>query len=468
MEHGFSRRIRRFAGEAARRAAHVALALALGLEPLAANAASSTTTTTNTTNTTNTSINTATWTAPIGQTNQQGLQQNAGNANNTGSTMSSIVSILSMAAGGVAIAMGASELSCCTQGCFNASGVKSVGEKAATDAGAAAAAPAVQKSSGTTQRQPVDYWKLRFPDGAQNNCPRRFRMPFPLFQLFQPTRAKANGCADALLALATGGVMLISGMLGMQAANKQGQNSTIAMGNSTGMDTLGGFDGSTSPTGSSANNSGTTGSHLGAGNGNGGGIKLDPALLRTGTANDIMGQFEHKFGIARDSFAQNVISGEDPRKLLATAPANPLSVSDMNKAINLAQNMTPEQKAAAQSATLNQAQAEMMAKLGPDGGGGGTAARAPAGRYDFNPDENLVSIGSSTATDTSNTPLSDISVSPEVQAALLARQLDESKVDAEKLTLFERVHLKYRDKTKMIFGYDPSGPLKGVGNENGM
>ena len=144
-----------------------------------------------------------------------------------------------------------------------------------------------------------------------------------------------------------------------------------AFGNAGGMNSFGdlsGIDTSKKVAGEKTN------SNLNGGLDNGNQMKLDPALLRTGTANDIMGQFENRFGLERDQFAENVIGGRDPRELLATAPKNPISVGNLNKAITSAQSLSSEDKARASSALLAAAQKEMSDKLGA-----GTLADADAG-----------------------------------------------------------------------------------------
>jgi hypothetical protein len=57
-----------------------------------------------------------------------------------------------------------------------------------------------------------------------------------------------------------------------------------------------------------------------------------------------------------------------------------------------------------------------------------------------------------------------LGVSPEVQAALAARELAERNKDLTDLSLFQVVHAKYRERSKMIFGFDPDGLPKGNGH----
>jgi hypothetical protein len=398
---------------------------------------------------------------PPQSTGQSGAQQNAGNTNGLASTLGKALGVLSMAAGGLFIAKGAQELSCCAQGCNTGAGAAAAGTENGLQGASGTAAHEVQHT--VPKRQPVDYFHLRFPDGAQNMTP-RFRTPFPMIRnFFQPTMARANGCLDGAISLATGGLMLLNGILGLSAASQAGNNAGIANSNAGNMGSYNPTGGATSPTGSSANNGGPASSGLGAGGDSGSSVKMDPSLLHTGTANDIMGQFEKKFGMQRDAFAENVLGGEDPRKLLATAPKNALAVKDINAAMTAAKNMSDADKEKALAGTqLAQAQNEMTQNMA----GAGTD-RAPSGEKgtaiaDGKKDE-LDPLG----LDAKGTAIETMGLSPEVQAALLAKQLEASKVDVNLMTLFERVHVKYKEKSKMIFGYDPDGVIKGVGDANG-
>jgi hypothetical protein len=62
----------------------------------------------------------------------------------------------------------------------------------------------------------------------------------------------------------------------------------------------------------------------------------------------------------------------------------------------------------------------------------------------------------------------NLSVSPDVQAALAAKELKDRQNGITDLTIFQVVHAKYRERSKMIFGYDPDGIPKGVSNANGL
>jgi hypothetical protein len=194
-------------------------------------------------------------------------------------------------------------------------------------------------------------------------------------------------------------------------------------------------------------------------------IKLDPALLRTGTANDIMNQFESHFGIPRDQFADGVLGGQDPRNLLNSAPKNALTNDDMNKAISGAKGMSDADKAAALAKSpLGDAQRDLASKMGGDAqyemkmAGAGTGGNNIAA-FGKKKDAELDPVDLPTAESAAA-----LGVSPEVQAALAAKQLEDRKNGLTDLTIFQVVHAKYREKSKMIFGFDPDGLPKGGGN----
>lgn len=370
-----------------------------------------------------------------------------------GSMLSQVGGVLSMAAGGLYIAKGAQELQCCMQGCDTQAGRSSVTGKEALDKAMQDGAKGV--GGAANRRQPVDYFRLRFPDTAQ-------AAPV-LLHLFIPARARAAGCLDAMLALGTGGLMLLNGMMGLAAAQQAAQNGAAAMDNAGSMASYPG--GGTSPTPDATK---TDSAKFGGISSNGSQIKLDPALLRTGTANDIMGKFENQFGIGRDSFAHDVLDGQDPRKLLGSAPKNPLSAADMNKAIIAAQNMSAEDKTKALAATpLPAAQSELAAQVESGAGTRGPASGSgkPSKSEELDPLDALDAAASAKA----GTEVPGLGLSPEVKAALAARRAEEAKKLDENMSIFQIVHRRYREKAKFIFGYDPDngGPLKGVGDANG-
>ncbi len=403
---------------------------------------------------TSTAPATSNWSLP----GQGGAQTGAGNANSMGQMLGQAMGVVSMGLGGLYIAKGAEQLSCCASGCTG-SGAQSQAAKNATDQ---AAKDAANKNIGPTKLK-LDM-NLRFPDGARNHCPSpgipASRGIFSLLTFFQPPQEAqaAGGCIDAMISMATGGLMLLNGLMSLNAANQAGKNAASAYGNATSM---GSYPISgTSPTPGSSNsgldNTGRSGEL----------VKIDPSLLRTGKANDIMGQFEQKFGMNRDGFASAVLNGEDPRKLFNSAPRNALSNADMNKATNAAKAMSDSEKAAALSNTgIEEAQKDLLARMNnPENEiktGGGAASGLSRFTASKKSDEELEDLGNPAANPEA------MAVSPEVQAALAQRALDERANGITDQTIFQVVHAKYREKAKMIFGYDPDGIPKGVSDANG-
>jgi hypothetical protein len=270
-----------------------------------------------------------------------------------------------------------------------------------------------------------------------------------------------------MIALVTGGLMLMNGIMGLKAANQASKNAANSAGNMNGMSSYPGTGGAgTSPTPDSDNVAGMSGLDVSGRASEM--IKIDPSLLRSGNANDIMSQFEAKFGIPRDKFADSVLGGEDPRKLLGAAPRNALSNDDMNKATNGAKAMTDSEKGNALSRTsLGLAEKELAGKLGT-----GDSAYAMNAGGSRNPSALKRSLAKESELESLEQPASEgqenLSVSPDVQAALAAKELKDRQNGITDLTIFQVVHAKYRERSKMIFGYDPDGIPKGVSNANGL
>ncbi len=304
---------------------------------------------------------------------QGGAQQSAGNSNSLAQGLSSAMGVVSMGLGGLYMAKGAQQLSCCASGCSGSGSAANASKQNLDNEAARKAA----ESIGPKLKLDLN----RYDQGVKNECPQP-RLPtggvFSLMHFFQPPQAHAAaGCLDAMIALATGGLMMLQGLMSLNAANQAGQNASNSYANAAGMGSYPGSIG-TSPTPESLNGKGGS-SELGAGGRSSELVKIDPSLLRTGKANDIMGQFENKFGISRDSFAKSVMAGEDPRRIFGSAPRNALSNDDMNKATSAAKGMSEADKANALAGTgLAEAQKEMAGKLGQEqylvsqGGGGST------------------------------------------------------------------------------------------------
>lgn len=389
---------------------------------------------------------------------QAGAQAQNANNNSLASNLGKAAAVLSMAAGGLYMAKGATQLKCCSSGGCTGAGVGSQKTK---------------QNIKTNTQQNLD--KSGISGGESwNECTPRPRLPFALLELFRPAQADAalGPCLDALIALTTGGLMLLQGIMALQAANQSGQLANSSYGNAGNM---AGYPGAgTSPTpDNNGNGSGGPGnsslgnSSLGPNANNNGPIKLDPALLRTGKANDIMAQFEKQFGIPRDQFANKVLNGQDPRQVLGSAPSNALSNADMNQATSRAQAMSDADKAKALDGTdLGTAQRELASKLddkfavNPGAGPAGGSAFKGSSKKADEAEDLAGALANASATSTSTD--ASLAVSPEVKAALAAKELDDRRNGITDLTIFEVVHQKYREKSKMIFGFDPDNLPGGV------
>lgn len=453
----------------------VTLALLTGLGPLAPNLAHATAM--NIPSPTSTAAGTTPLPkAPsIDETTGQGnAQKNAGSNNSLAQTLGTVMGVVSMGLGGLYMAKGAQQLSCCSSGCTGAGNAAKIEDAALKNT----VKDSVNQGWGTTFTPPdpikgntavpfkLDL-NLRYPDGAsldKNKCPKINAPAVGIFSLMNffhaPAAQAATGCLDAMIALATGGLMMLQGVMSLNAANQAGKNADTSFGNASNMGNFG-----TSPTPESIK----TGSLGQSGGRSGEMIKIDPSLLRTGKANDIMGKFEDKFGISRDSFAQSVAQGEDPRSLLGNAPRNALSNADMNKATSAAAGMSAEDKANALAATeLAAAQAEMAAKMeqyavNPAAGGPSRMVASKKADDELDAFAALVAPVPQPAMDALPT-----GVSQEVRDALMAKAQNERKHGITELTIFQLVSAKYREKSKVIFGFDPDGVPRGVGNANGL
>jgi hypothetical protein len=401
---------------------------------------------------------------------QDGAQTQAASKNKTAENISKMMSILSMAMGGVSIYNGLQQLKCCQVGCETGAAEDAVNKKTGIE--------------GETQRQiqrggleegieiriepekqlpprlhDAPEMQLLIPSGTTtaSSCPSRL-IPANsklgmMLGLLRSEKAQASACINGMLALLTGGLMMAMGLMGMVGAKKAGQNASTGLSNANSMGSLSGVPNASS----SKIDSGTTNP-----------VKIDPALLRSGQANMIMSDFEKKFGIARDDFFNSVANGTDPRDLLARAPSNPIAPADIDKAMAGADRMTDSQKKAAmERAGIDDLQKEMLAKLGPDdayevGKGGGKKASTGLRSVAASLDDAL-----GTGSDGNGDIGSLMGLSPDVQAALAARELAANAKSVHEMTIFEVVHRKYRERTSVIHGSKPGTAGSGVASADG-
>lgn len=426
--------------------------------------------------------------APISaEATQTGSQTSSGNTNNMASMLSTGVAVLSMATGALTMAKGAQQMACCMKGCdgagkegvekkaSNDSTSKAVADKLADKAKEDAAADGTRGissitvpggSSGSTPTKPANRsepeFQLRFPDSASldKSFGATARLGL-LVKLFRAPTVNASGCIDAALALATGGLMLLQGMMAMASAKQAAANADTSYSNAGTLGaidqtggTMSGVPGSGAPGESKLGDSKLTGASATNGKST---ISLDPAMLRNGKADVVMSRFEKQFGLDRDQFANDIASGKDPRELLANAPKNALSVADLNKATSAARGMSDAEKQDALSASeLAEIQKEMAANAGfgledtsyNSAGKGSGASRKIASLSS----DALDDLGGDAMGGVVSAGLEDSSVSPEIKAALAQREEDLAKKSHFDTSLFEVVHRKYREKAKMISG----------------
>lgn len=414
---------------------------------------------------------------------QSGTQGQAGNTNNAGNMFSTLMGLLSSATGLMSMSKGAKQLSCCTQGCDGA-GKEAT---AAGEANKAAAEGAAQQVPGANTSPPLPQSNpLRVPASPETqppplvekrdasvsvksllktasnkedafSCSRASSKTMMIWEMLRPQKVEAAaGCADAMMALAQGGMQLLQGLMGLMAAQQAGNNANQAADNAAGLDTL---------------NSGVTGiksTKLGSGNSGTSQIKIDPNLLREGKANAVMTAFEKHFGIPRDEFANSVANGVDPRQLAMNAPKNALTADSLNMGMSAAKNMSQAEKdAAMKAAGLAELQAQLAAKAAEAGGelnaSGGSKKSAGKSELDDIPELNL---DAAKTVEADRAPAADAGLSPELQAVLAQKETESQR---EGSTIFQVVHRKYQEKLRMIYGFDARGKsVAGVANADGF
>jgi len=249
--------------------------------------------------------------------------------------------------------------------------------------------------------------------------------------------------------IAAGMALIAAGMAALAAASKMNKNANKAGDNGFKMDNLTDPYKSTisTDTGKNADGSSTLPEvkKVDLGDGNTSGIKIDPALLRSGKMDGIFGDMEKNTGLNRDDMAKALAGGGNPLNLLSNSPAL------KGKSIGSEGNLNKMMDDTMSKGNLPGAE-DMMNQLGlTDGdlgkgnvvdlGGGGrgpAAASAP----------NIDSLFPSSAVEKNGAGGGDpnaMKISPEVQAAL-----DKNGITGR--TIFEMVHSQYKRKTPLMFG----------------
>ena len=370
-------------------------------------------------------------TPPPAPPSQQASQANAAKKSDLASNLSKAMGVISTAAGALSLYKGAQQLACCSSGCTG-SGVDSQNKKNAIDKTSKGVSGFIK---GTYQ--PVDF-ERRFQNQA-STCP---KLRFPFLRFLAPVQVEAaGGCADALLSMATGAMMMLSGTLGLMAAMKSGDNSNIADSNAGSM--------------------GAASSQSMSGQSNSGAIKIDPSLLHNVKADAVLGKFENQFGIPREQFAQSLLNGEDPRTLLMNAPKSAMSADDINKGYAGAGLLTDAQKKdALEQAGITSIQTDLAASVygaNAGAGGGKVSSYKPSKNATLADLPELPQMPGSEEQAAAPVPLS-----PELQAAITAAETQKKLDGLGEQSLFEVVHLKYQEKQNNIYGESGSRGVAGV------
>lgn len=249
--------------------------------------------------------------------------------------------------------------------------------------------------------------------------------------------------------IAAGMALIAAGMAALAAAKKMNNNANKAGNNDFKMDNLSPYK-STITDGKSGDGGASGTSQLGdvkkvdMGDGNSTGIKIDPALLRSGKMDGIYGDLEKKTGINRDDFAKELANGGNPLNMLANSPAlrGKASASEGNLQKMMEDSMSKGNAPSADDVMnqlgLTQDDLKNGTVVDPGGGAGRNPAAATA---DIN---SLFPGGADTKAGASGGDM--MKISPEVQAALDKNGIVHGK------TIFEMVHSQYVKKTPLMFG----------------
>lgn len=178
-------------------------------------------------------------------------------------------------------------------------------------------------------------------------------------------------------------------------------------------------------------------------------LNLKSSLFTTGEANEALIEIQEQYGIAPEEFLQSLASGADPRKLLIDAPLNPVEVEDAKEAYLQARASLAEEakRALAESGTPPAETAAAAANT--------VAAKTADSTYDAAKQASRRSLLSRLAADGSAEEAEAApELSPEVQAALAAREEKNRVPAATELTLFDVIHSKYQDYQRRLNGTD--------------
>ena len=262
------------------------------------------------------------------------------------------------------------------------------------------------------------------------------------FNFFSPPQAfAAGGCGDAMQAMAKAASMIMKALQAMMAAQKANDNANTNQNNASRLSDI---------------------SKGALTNGQSSVMKIDPSLLRDGTAGKAIAQVEKQFGIPRDTLINALQNGVDPRLLLANAPKNAIPTKLLNDAFSAAAAMSPGQQAAVMAnANIEKMREELTEKLeGVSLEKVGSRSTSSTAKSESAALEDLNTLLGGKEPTLAN------QISPEIRAALEKESQAARKYDLSEHTIFQVVHNKYQEKLKMIFG--EISVKRGIGNANGF
>ncbi|MGZ3657764.1 MAG: hypothetical protein ACXVCS_19570 [Bdellovibrionota bacterium] len=235
--------------------------------------------------------------------------------------------------------------------------------------------------------------------------------------------------------IAAGMALIAAGMAALAAASQMNKNADKSGYNGQNLDNLNPYASTIASPTSSSTDIGSSG----LGGGNTSGIKIDPALTRSGKLDTIFHDMENKTGLNREDMMKAIGGGANPLDVLANSPA--LAGKPSSSSANLQKMMDDTLAKGVPSGQ------EVMDKLGlttgdlPGGSGGGASANRDIASANI---DNLFP-GAPDKAGPSGGDNPNMKLSSEVQAAL-----DKNGITGR--TIFEMVHTQYIKKTPLMFG----------------
>ncbi|MGZ3711138.1 MAG: hypothetical protein ACXVBE_05245, partial [Bdellovibrionota bacterium] len=252
---------------------------------------------------------------------------------------------------------------------------------------------------------------------------------------------KSMGAAGAPM-MALGAMQVAQGMLGLMAAQKAADVSDKNAANAVKLSEVKSNSGASiagaSLDGGASVSNGVTGA------------ALDRATLHSGELGEALGELQEQYGISPEELAQGLAQGIDPRLIFMHAPENSLNAQEAN----LAMKQAREIEASSLAEDIKNSSISAAVK--------DTTPAKPLAAADVKP-----AIAEKGSKDTwlrdslrdklrDRVPASspEEGISPEIQAALQAKEAALAKTEQVPETLFDVVHSKYKER--MMSMYPPS------------